>query len=345
MRKVFVSVYDAAEGMQMAETIFNDYGAIIVSENTILDEHLIRKLQNLNISKVKVFNQSDDIINANNSELYKAQYNANLEVMKDMLHDISSGKNINMERVDDVSESIFTRINENRDIVGCLGQIRSADEYTYTHSINVSLLSMLIGKWMKLDAATIKLLVQTGLLHDIGKTKINPEILNKPEKLSVEEFNEIRKHPVYGYRIIEKIPGISKDVCMGILMHHEREDGTGYPVGIKGNQIHKFAKIIAISDIYDAMTSNKSYREKEPPFEVFELMENKTFGLLDPTVVNAFLNNMAAYYIGDLVKLSNGVVGEIIYINPRHISQPVVRVNETFIDLTMHTDIKIVELV
>lgn len=345
MRKVFVSVYDAAEGMQMAETIFNDYGVIIVSENTILDEHLIRKLQNLNISKVKVFNQSDDIINANNSELYKAQYNANLEVIKDMLHDISSGKNINMEKVDDVSESIFTRINENRDIVGCLGQIRSADEYTYTHSINVSLLSMLIGKWMKLDAATIKILVQTGLLHDIGKTKIHPEILNKSDKLSVEEFNEIRKHPVYGYRIIEKTPDISKDVCMGILMHHEREDGTGYPVGIKGNQIHKFAKIIAISDIYDAMTSNKPYREKEPPFEVFELMENKTFGLLDPTVVNAFLNNIAAYYIGDLVKLSNGVVGEIIYINPRHISQPVVRVNETFIDLTMSTDIKIVELV
>jgi HD-GYP domain-containing protein (c-di-GMP phosphodiesterase class II) len=331
--------------MKMAETLFNEYGGIIVSETTILDEHIIRKLKNIDISKIRILDESEEIITASNSELFNAQYNDNVEVIKEVLHDISMGKNIDTVKVDSIADSIYTRINENRDIVGCINEIRNVDEYTYVHSINVSLLSMLIGKWLKLGDTKVRELVKAGVLHDIGKSKVDASIINKTGILTNLEFEEMKKHPVYGYRIAESMEGVSKNVCLGILMHHERNDGSGYPVGIKGPNIHEYAKIIAVADVYDAMTSNRSYKERQSPFEVFDFMENKSFGLLDPIVTNTFLSNIASYYIGDLVQLNNGLLGEIIFINSRHVSQPVVKVGDTFIDLSVNTDVKIVELI
>lgn len=344
MRKVAIRLDDCEPGMKTAETIFNEYGAVIVGENTILDTHIIRKLQNLGIAKIRIYDESQIIIAANSSDIFKAEYNENVEAVKDMLHTISTGKNIDMEQVQNLSEIIFIRINENRDIISCINQIRDVDDYTYAHSVNVSLICMLIAKWMKHDPDEIRLIVQAGLLHDIGKSLIPREILNKPGKLTKDEFEEIKRHPVYGYRALEKIPGMNKDICRAVLLHHEREDGTGYPMGVKGDQISPIAKIIAVADIYDAMTSNRIYKAKESPFEVFDMMENETFGYLDPRVVTAFLGNIAAYYIGDFVKLTTGEIGEIVYINPRHASQPVVKVADTYIDLSQTTGKKIKEL-
>lgn len=345
MKKVFVSIDECKPGMRMAETIFNEYGAVIVAENTILDDHMINKIYRLGIIKVKVYDNTNDMIVVSGAELFKAQYNENVDIVKDLLHEISTGKNVDLKKVNEVSDSIVARINENRDIVSCINQIRTIDEYTYTHCVNVSLLCMLIGKWLKFDSTRIKALVQAGLLHDIGKGKVPQEILNKPGALTPEEFEEVKKHTIYGYSIAEGMPNLDEDIRMGVLMHHEREDGSGYPMGARGEQIPEFAKIIAVADIYDAMTSDRTYRGKGSPFEVFELMENKTFGVLDPRVTRAFLGNIASYYIGDFVKLSTGDVGEIIYINPRHISQPIVRVDNVYIDLTVDTRIRILELI
>lgn len=345
MKKVFVSLDECVPGMQIAETVFNEYGAVIVSEDTVLDRHIIRKIENLGVIKIKVYDNMNDMIIVSGTELFRAQYNENLSAVKDILHDISNGKDIDIQKVNEVSDSIITRINENRDIVSCINQMRSVDEYTYTHSINVSLLCMLIGKWMKFDYFKVKKLVHAGILHDIGKGKIKPELLNKPEKLTRDEFEEIKKHPVYGFKLAEAIPNMDDGILKGILMHHEREDGSGYPFGVKGPQIHDFAKIVAVADIYDAMTSNRAYRGKESPFEVFELMENDSFGILDPKVTSTFLSNIASYYIGDFVKLNTGDIGEIVYINPSHISQPIIKADDVYIDLTHDTNIKIIELI
>lgn len=344
MKKVFISVRECEPGMKVAETIYNNFGAIIIAQDTILDEHLIRKLGFLDINRVRIYHERHDTITENSPQMFRLEYNKNIDVVKDLLHDILSGKDLSMQKVNSITQSIFERINENRDIIGCLNLIRSADEYTYTHCMNVSLLSMMIGKWLKFDHHRIKLLVQAGLLHDIGKCKIPDEILNKPGKLLPHEYEEIKKHTTLGYRIVERVPSISKDICMGVLMHHERIDGSGYPLGVKGLQIHDFAKVIGISDVYDAMTSNRVYHEKESPFEVFELMENNSFGILDPVVVNTFLKNIADYYIGDFVRLNTGEVGEIIYINSRHISQPLIRVDSAYVDLTVERSIKVREL-
>ena len=345
MKKVFVSVEECIPGMQIAETVFNDYGAVIVAENTILDEHMLSRINKLGIIKIKIYDQINEMIIVSGTELFRAQYNESVNSVKDILHDISSGKNIDIKKVNDVSDSIISRINENRDIVSSINQMRSADDYTYTHSVNVSLLCMLIGKWFKFDYEKVKSLVYAGFLHDIGKGRISSEILNKPGPLTKDEFEEMKKHSQYGYKIAENIPNLDEGILKGILMHHERDDGSGYPYGLKGDQIHEFAKIIAVADIYDAMTSNRSYRGKESPFEVFELMEKDTFGILDHKVTNIFLKNIASYYIGDIVKLSTGDFGEIVYINPSHISQPIVKVDNIYIDLAFERHIKILEII
>jgi len=345
MRKVFVSVYDCKPGMQVAEDIYNEYGALIVAENMILDEYIIDRIRNLDLVKIKIYEDTGDKATAGDRELFNAQYNEDVNMVKDILRDISAGKEISVENVNKVTNSIITKINENRDIVDCINELRTVDKYLYTHSINVSLLAMLIGKWLKYDYKKIKSLVISGFLHDVGKSKISQEILNKPGPLSSEEFEEIKKHPTYGYKIAQNIPGLVDDILKGILLHHEREDGSGYPFGLKSEQINDFAKIIAVADIYDAMTSAKTYRSNKCPIDVIETMEKDYFGVLDHKVLSVFLKNIASYYIGDLVKLSNGSIGEIVYINPYNVSKPIVKVDNSYIDLSAQKDIKILEFV
>lgn len=342
MRKVFISPFQLSSGMKIAETIFNDYGAIVISEGTILDDHLVNKLKNLDLFRLQVYEDEDEITVY--EEKFVKNYNSSIEEYKSIIDDIANGEEVNIGKIENVVDSVFKRFEEKSDIVSCLNQIRSADEYTYTHSINVSLISMLIGSWMKLDSEKNRLLVQAGMLHDIGKTRIPLEILNKPGKLTAEEFEEMKKHPVYGYRILEKIPSISREVLSAALMHHEKVDGSGYPNKLSGDRIHMFAQIVAVADIYDAMTSDRVYRDKDCPFEVFQLMEENSLGKLNPKVVYAFLNNIAAYYIGDKVLLSNDEIGEIVYINPRAVSKPIVKVGNKFIDFLKEKDIKIKQI-
>ena len=133
-----------------------------------------------------------------------------------------------------------------------LNEEKDFDEYTYTHSLNVALYAMLIGKWLRLDNNSIKNVIKAGVLHDIGKTKVPIEILNKKARLSDEEFDIIKKHTFYGYDLVRSTDCVSDEVCEAVLLHHEREDKSGYPYGIGGRQLGLYAKIVAVADVYDA---------------------------------------------------------------------------------------------
>lgn len=345
MKKIFVGVNECRPGMRIAEDIYNEYGAIIIAENMILDDYIIMRIQELGFVRIKVYEKSEDMVPVSGSELFKAQYKENLNTIKDILHNISAGEKIDTETVNAATNSIILRINENREIVDIVNEMRNSDEYLYTHSINVSFLSMLIGKWLKYDYKSIKTLVTSAYLHDIGMVKIPAEIINKPASLSDEEYDEIKMHCQYGFKIAEGMQDMNDDILKGILMHHEREDGSGYPFGLKSNQIHENAKIIAVADVYDAMTSKRVYRSKICPFDVIECIQRDYFRKLDQRIANIFLGNIASYYIGEFVKLSSGDIGEIIYINQNNISKPIVRTNQVYIDLSKEKKISIVDLV
>ena len=182
-----------------------------------------------------------------------------------------------------------------------------------------------------------------GLLHDIGKVRIPRKILEKPGKLTPTEFEVMKAHVNEGYDII-KDKDIDSRVKEACLLHHETCDGTGYPFGLTSEKIPDFAKIIAIADIYDAMTSDRVYRSAVCPFTVIHLMEQECFSTLDPKFALPFFKNVASSYIHNNVKLSNGETGEVVLINDRSLSRPVIRCKDKFIDLSAAPDLTITSI-
>ena len=333
---------DCEPGMVLASDIVNDYGAVILYQNSILDEYSINKLMKLGLNFVKVY--KDYEFKEKKQVVIEAQYNNNLEEFKQVIWDISCGRGLEMERIHEVSKSLSNNFDSINDLVTCLSKVRSINEYTYTHSLNVSLLCSLLGSWLNLSHTQIEQLSYCGILHDIGKSKVPPEILNKPDALTNKEFDEIKKHPVTAYKLLEQNESISKDVALGVLMHHEREDGSGYPFGLHSNQIHYYAKVLAVVDVYDAMTSNRVYKKRQPPFDVLEMYESEYLTKCDAGIMLTFLKHISSYYVGNMVKLSDGSTAEIIYINSNRISRPLVKSKDSIIDLSSRPDLKIVEM-
>lgn len=352
-KKVRVSIDACLPGMVTAETIYNNYGAVIVWENTPLDDNSIFRLKDFGIDTIQIFESSltqntESALNTpqkkNEQVIFTESYERDADEFKSILHDLSAGKTISIEKTVTIADSIYQKKDQNRDIINCIAQIRNIDEYTYYHSINVSMLSMLIGKWLRFDPDDIHMLVQAGLLHDIGKSRIPFSILNKPEKLNDEELYEMRKHSEYGYYLVQYMKSIDRRISEAVLYHHEREDGSGYPMGLMGDQIPAFARVIAVADTFDAMTANRSYRMKDHPFRVFEMMQNGCFGYLNPVILDTFLANISHYYIGSLVMLNDGRTAEVIYINRLQYGKPILKAGEEYIDMAVSKNIEIEEL-
>lgn len=349
-RKIKIEIDACKPHMITAETIYSDYGAVIVWENTVLDTLTINRLKIFGIEELLVYESSASDAELEEqepraeAEVFSQSYENDTEQFKTILHDLSVGKTVSIEKTVQIADSIYAKKDKRREIIECITQIRKVDEYTYYHSINVSMLVMLIGKWLRLRPEDNHLLVQAGLLHDIGKSRIPASIINKPDKLTDDEQVEMKKHSEYGYYLVQYMEGIDRKVQEAVLYHHEREDGSGYPMGLKGEQIPLFAKIMAVADTFDAMTAERAYKEKNTPFDVFQLMQNDCFGYLDTIVLNTFLSNISHYYIGNKVKLSDGRIAEVVYINPHQYGKPVIKIGDEYLDLTVAKNVKIIAL-
>ena len=346
--KLFLSINDVKPGMITAEAVFNSFGNVLLWDNTVLNDQMINHLKNMGILTVAVYKQQHETFNTaqlaeENVRRFAAEYENDARHTKKIFEEISSGKRLNKEEADNIADSVIKKAGNNRYIIDSVMQVRNVDEYTYYHSINVSLLCMMIGKWMKLSEKDINNLTLAGLLHDIGKTKIAPEILNKPGKLTDSEFEEIKRHSEYGYYIVKETAGIPAEVATAILTHHEKEDGSGYPMGLTGDQLNLYSKIITVADIFDAMTAKRIYKNNDTPFKVFELMQHGSFGVLDPLVLKTFLENVTGYYVGSKVRLNTEEIGEVVFMNKLDFSRPVVLVNNRYVDTMVSKTEKIVE--
>jgi HD-GYP domain-containing protein (c-di-GMP phosphodiesterase class II) len=264
---------------------------------------------------------------------------------KELLNDVMTGRPPEREKTETIVESLFSHAEENYSLVSCLIHIKDMDNYLYTHSVNVSVYALIMAKWMHLSNDKIKDVVRTGLFHDFGKSKIPPAILNKKDSLTPLEYEIIRQHPAIGYNIIKDLTWLSTDVKEAVLAHHEREDGSGYPYGLKAKDIHLYAKIVAIADVYDAMTSNTIYRHKATPFDTFKEIERIGIGNFDIKIMHTFLANLAQHYVGSKVKLNTGEIGEIVFISPQSISTPIVKVGVKYYDLYQDKSHKIEEII
>ncbi|AFS77759.1 HD domain-containing metal dependent phosphohydrolase [Gottschalkia acidurici 9a] len=350
-----VTVDQLKDGDILAEDIFTDQANMsIVVKSTVINERVIKRLKELGIGSLLIFdskdtddyepkgNSSEKI--TNKKEVFKEQYKNSVSNVKNLFNDIMDGKSVSLEKITDISDEVFKSSEDIYAAIESIGELKEIDEYTYAHSINVALYSMLLGKWLNLSEDSIESLVKSAVLHDIGKSKIDESILNKPGTLSDEEFEEIKKHTTYGYNICQNFENISDEVKNGILMHHERIDGTGYPMGLKDQDISLFAKIIGICDVYDAITSERAYREKSTPFDTFNELIDIGYDKLDTKIMLIFLNNIGSLYIGSKVKMNTGEIGEIIFIPSGNIDKPIVKIGNDYCDLSKNSQYRIIEM-
>ncbi|PRR77095.1 Cyclic di-GMP phosphodiesterase response regulator RpfG [Clostridium liquoris] len=215
----------------------------------------------------------------------------------------------------------------------------SGEDCIFKHSVNVAALSLLLGKWIGYDKTKLNLLAYSATLHDFGKSKIDKSILYKQTRLTEKEFKEIRKHPIIAYNLVKNMTTLNASVGYGILMHHERMDGSGYPLGLKGDEINEFAKIIAIADTFDAVNSNRIYRKRKDPFGALEIIQRDSLGKLDYNYSKIFIEHIVNYYIGEKVLLDNNDVCKIIQIDVNNLSCPLLLNNDNFIDLKKRKDL------
>jgi putative nucleotidyltransferase with HDIG domain len=225
-----------------------------------------------------------------------------------------------------------------------LHNMRQNSDLTYAHSINVALICHVIARWIGMTEEQITLAFTCGILHDIGKLRMPAELINKTGKLTKEEFDKLKTHPIEGYNMLKSLP-IDKHIKNAALMHHERLDGSGYPIGMHGDEIDKYARIVAIADVYEAATAPRVYRKGLSPFEVFEMFEKEGIQKYDTQMIMTFMEKLADTYMLNRVRLSNGMIGKIVFINKQTVSRPVVKCGETFVDLSKEPDITIAEII
>lgn len=347
-----ISISHVTPGMIAAQDIFTDVGQMLIGADTILDDRHLRKLNLYQIHDVPIKEllpeenvQSQPPTrrskeNQKRLKLFESSYSENSVSLKNQMLDISDGKHIDVTELFTISSDLLTTVKYKSNLFSFLNNLQSFDDYTYSHSINVSLISHTIGQWLGFSKDELMNISVAGLLHDIGKTKIDKSILNKKAPLTDEEFEIMQKHAEYGFKIIEK-QDIAYNIKMAVLMHHERYDGTGYPLKAKNDQINDYAKIVAIADVYDALTSDRPYRSKFTPFYVIHRFEQEYLGHLDTKFLMIFLQNIAYCYLDNWCVLSTGEEGKIIFINKQVPSKPIVQVDNVILDLSQESNIYI----
>lgn len=239
---------------------------------------------------------------------------------------IREGKKIDLAPVVDMTDSFIEVLFEDPDALMCVSQIRAKDEYLLEHSINVSLLLTLFAQYLELPKEEISAIALGGFLHDLGKVKISDEILNKPGRLTHDEFGEVRKHVEFGLEIIDDLGTVSDISRKVVAEHHERLDGSGYFQQLSGDEISKYGRMAAIVDVYDALTAERSYKNGLVATKAFKFLMDNMVTMFDPALVEKFIRCVGVFPVGTLVELKSHKLGIVIRANTRNPLRPTVRV-------------------
>jgi len=247
-------------------------------------------------------------------------------IICDIMDDVRFGRPVRKEKVEHVVDRMIDSIFRNQDALISLAKIKKVDEYTYMHSVSVCVLCLSFGRFLGLSRDLLREFGTGAMLHDIGKIKVPYHILNSSTGLSKEEYEIIKRHVEFGYEVLCESAMISETSLLVVRQHHERLNGTGYPLGLKGGDISHVGRIVAIADVYDAMTSRRNYQKQFHPTEVMKRLYQWSGELFDPELVQRFIKCMGIYPVGTVVKLSNGFLAIVTGITTENLLQPTVRI-------------------
>ncbi|MHC1749730.1 MAG: HD-GYP domain-containing protein [Cellulosilyticaceae bacterium] len=337
MRKLALPVGKCIPGMRTAEPIVNlQTGSVIVGQNQILTQIALNNLENFIHTEIWVYIDSwNDVWNV--SEQLVRKYQDYTSAAKEVLTAPNITKN-EINEIKTLAKGIEKDFKDNYSILGCVSLIREGDDTVYAHTMNVTFLAMLLARWMRYDRETLDKVCIGALLHDIGKIQLSKQLRNKQYDFLKEEYDEFKKHTILGYNQLKLIKEIDQDVVRSVLNHHERCDGSGYPLRLTAPNINKITKIIAIADEYDTL------KRKYHVFKAIHIMQTEMMQQLDTQMVLIFCNNLANYYIGVFVELNNGDIGEVVFIHPECVHRPLIKIKDKFIDLYEHPELEIVTI-
>lgn len=340
-RMRLVPIQYVKAGTFLAKTIYDDRGTVLLREGVKLTENYIKRVTQLGMFSIYI---NDEYSEKNVEDIIKPELrqkavrtiketfysfekfnlNTTRSNMQDKKYIIEKQKYFKSisEIVQEIMEEILSRKNVLINIV----DIKSLDNYTYQHSVNVAVLSLVLGIQLQLDRKKLYDLCLGALIHDIGKALIPDEILQKKDKLTKEEFDIVREHTLRGYDFLKGSVDISATSRIIALEHHEREDGKGYPEMRKDEEINDLAKIVAVSDVYDALTSDRPYRKAMSPNDAIEYIMANGQTQFNYEVVKAFSKCIVPYPEGTLVRLSNGEIAVVEEVFPNFVLRPKVKI-------------------
>lgn len=346
-----ISIYDLVPEMILAKDIYINKIKIL-SKGCSLTTSSIDKIKGfLNESHIYIYDDTPDYEveseSIRNSEEYKATKKLLNELSKEsenIFLNVKLNSKIDFKQVRSISAALLSSLKNTGLVIKNITDTKNNEDCQFKHLVNVSVWSGLIGKWLALSERDIMLLILSGFLHDIGKSKIPEEIANKQSKLTREEQKIMKTHCSKGYALVKAIPFLDPSVSQSTLFHHEKIDGSGYPLRLTGDKTPLFAKIVGIADLFDSMTSNRCHKEKLCALDALNSLKLDYIGKLDNSLVDTFVKNMCDYLTGECALLSNGEYCKLIRIDPSDVIHPLVSVKDNFIDLKQDRELKILDI-
>ncbi len=354
---------DLVPGMITAEDVYTYNNQLVLLKDTELSDKSITKLEFYSILSVRIkedsmvavpedgaglsdVSYSQKVKNSEEFKQFKLDFDNTVVSLKGKVGDMMTDKSKGVD-TQGLLEETFDLLEEAQSgfhVFDMLHNMRGYDDPTYAHSLNVSLICNVFGKWLGMTDRDVQALTLAGLLHDIGKLKIPENVMGKPDKLTDDEYDLVKTHTIEGFNILKQFD-LDERIKNAALMHHERCDGSGYPMGLLGNRIDPFAKIVAIADVYDAMTSARVYRGPLCPFKVISIFESEGLQKYDSEYILVFLEYIVNTYLNNRVRLSNGMEGEIVLINKLDLSHPMVHCGNKYIDLSHEHGLYVEEII
>lgn len=374
MKRLFAN--QLRPGMTVGEDVYSYSNQLVISKGVVLTDKMITRLEFYSVPYVKIVEPQTEIPDASSSvdhtdsasvppvkrpqqdfaysdlirstpgfKKYKQDFDETIDEFKDSINDIvQKGSEINTEALLSQASTLIKDTSNNANFFHMLHNMRQYDDLTFAHCMNVALISNILAGWLGMSEKDVETATLCGLLHDIGKLSIPDHIIKKPAKLTDEEYQVVKTHTVAGYQLLEH-QNVNIHVKNAALMHHERCDGSGYPLGIDGRKIDPFAKIVGIADVYDAMTAARVYRGPLCPFQVIDIFEKEGLQKYEAAYVLKFLENVVMTYMNNRVILSDGTEGDIVYMNRSCLSRPMIKSGSRFIDLSKEPSLYIDKII
>ena len=337
VKRRFVRTRSLQSGMRIDQAIVDGTGRTLIARGTFLDEYMIEALLNRGVGGVYTIEGEEEPEEEKEAsvspkvkkviEKVKVPDRAKVKLSESVKKRVAEGvsylyNNTESENFVDATNNIaadlMRAITDNDSIAVDVGALKISDEYTFKHSVDVATMSMIIAKQYGLPEKEVYEIGISGLLHDIGKTKIPNEVLNKAGKLTDEEFALMKKHSLFGYSILKEKSNISPAILLGVLQHHEKMDGRGYPIGVQENKLSEYARIISTADIYDALVTERPYKKAFSQRDALEMIMSMT-DELDISVMRSFMESVILYPVDSIVQLNNGEQARVVENKPNSV--------------------------